>query len=45
MIKEVMLCRLGISSDFSEVHKEEFLALGDSEGFIYAIAFYCQDVK
>lgn len=45
MIKEVMLCRLGISSDFSEVHQEEFLALENSEGSIYAIDFYCQDVK
>lgn len=44
MIKEVMLCRFGISCDFSEVHKEVFLALENSEGFIYTIAFYCQDV-
>lgn len=45
MSKEVMLCRFGISSDFSDVHKEEFLALGNCEDFVYAIVFYCQDVN
>lgn len=43
--KEVMLYRLGISSGFSDVHKEEFLALGNCEDFAYAIVFYCQDIN
>lgn len=46
MSKEVMLCRLGISSVFSDLRKEEFLALGNcEEDCAYAIIFYCQDIN
>lgn len=45
MSKEVMLCRLGISSHFFDMHKEEFLALGNCEDFAYTIFCYCQDIN
>jgi len=40
-----MLCRFGISSHFSGVHEEGFLALGDCEDFAYATFFYCQHIN